>query len=590
MVDNHSYHHHYSQVLAKRLRYYTHVSALLAVPLSIALLLPFHPIAWSICFGTAASPVYVLALWVVEKQRQSTSTVEYLRAKTIALHLLQLLFKGYVKTLCYYYASAALILYLNGWCFLPSLTVVSKEYRERPSLSDEWVYFWFHMFLVAALYAFQHLALQRNRLVFALGAVHVKPSATLFANVHLHFGRALVFNTATATCAPVIYTVARRAIYGVVLVLLAPFPVDTSVPPLRAGVLTLLRLAYVTFYIYLAWEFFNHVYNVYATVGCLDGKKPVSCASDDPLSTLISGLRDVAPKHQLSRLTAFQELAYVATLDSPLAARTRADIFNGHTKSSYAWPAIMDECALVITETSLRINERLKTDMDALKLSAREPEGLFGNSQGTAKTTSTSIRDYAAPASWWGSARSWADSHVAPMANRSEKLQSLETQWRQVLGAARKRYTELLASSAGLPFRVTVKRDAESRVVNPSLYANATIALAGLLASSVEEDRSYTVTSNHVSEVLNLLERPIRACANYTDVPPASVFGTSKSHVVALLHDLTMQEFFHLCVRFNFKLNDLLLSSRAFKLAKGVIDASIAQQQREAQENPVTFY
>ena len=45
------------------------------------------------------------------------------------------------------------------------------------------------------------------------------------------------------------------------------------------------------------------------------------------------------------------------------------------------------------------------------------------------------------------------------------------------------------------------------------------------------------------------------------------------------LHDLSMHEFYEICIRFNGKLNDLILTPRTYKLVKWVIDKEIAIQQ-----------
>ena len=51
------------------------------------------------------------------------------------------------------------------------------------------------------------------------------------------------------------------------------------------------------------------------------------------------------------------------------------------------------------------------------------------------------------------------------------------------------------------------------------------------------------------------------------------------------LHDLSMHEFYEICIRFNGKLNDLILTPRTYKLVKWVIDKEIAIQQEIQNKN-----
>lgn len=621
-----SYQVYFAQVLLKRLRYVNKIAIVLAFWAAFCLHFPYTSIWWNIASLSFRVPVLFVALWLVKLGRNSNSTVDYARQKTLGQHIMHSVFtRRYIVTALFYLGLSYIIygVFVAQLALWNQYYVLSKEYRHKPAINDEWVYYWFHAYFVAVLYTAQQLVFQRNRLQLKYGINSVKPEKVLFSNVPTLFGNSIAFTALSTVGGPVVYFIGRAIIYKVNWLVFALLSLDSAIPPFRIGFGTLLNVSFVTFFVFFLWEIVNHVYDIYATIGCLDGTKPISSYSADPINTLLSGLRDVEPEHQLSRLTAFQELAYIATTKDAEGETRRNAIYNTSSKGAFVWPAILDECALVIKDVSSRVNYRTKADMDALlntqwdkdkpQLSILKPERyIFGNSfdMSTDTTqvsaTSSPIKKYEAGTKVSNlsklkqlaivqllekqvlvPARKAIDGFLKPSSKPPTSIAQKVEQIRKFYALYHKQFLE---SSFGIFFRITIKRDAELRVVNAVNYGNAVIALAGLLVHAVEEDRSYTVTNNHISEVLNLFERPIRACANYTDILPASVYLSpshqadehkTKQHLVALLHDLTMHEFFQLCVKHNYKLNDLLLLSRAFKLAKWVIDASIAQQQKQ---------
>lgn len=634
-----SYQYYFSKVYEKRLRYWNKISFLLALAASAILAFPYMSIFRNIVYTlTFRAPLIYGGLYLVKICRNGNSTVSYTTNKTLARQLARSVFsRRYLISLAYFTASA-FVLYGLFMAQLPlwsKYSVVAKEFRKRPAINDEWVFFWFHAYFVALAYTFQHIVFQRNRLLFRYGVNHVKPDLVLFSKAPALVGHAVLFNSVTLISSPVVYWVIRLVIYKINWMVFAVLGLDLSVPRFHIGIRTLFNVSFVSFVVFFLWEVVNHVYDTYATIGCLDGKKPISSYSEDPVSSLLLCLRDVEPETQIARLTAFQELAYIATTNDPEGVKRRKDIYSAHSVAGFVWPAILDECALVIKETSSRVNYRSQSDMNALRgsqpvkpeetIEENKDSFLFGNSfNASADTTqpmvdasSSPLRRYEEPAAKSSfitrlekhslgklvvaqiivPAQKFLSGYLNPQASRP-RPQTVTNK----LALLQKYYTEyrneLLDSSIGVFFRITLKKDTESRVVNPVNYGNAVIALLGILIHAVEEDRNNTVTGAHISEVLNLLERPIRACANYTDILPASIYLTAeqreneqatKHHLVALLHDLTIQEFFQLCVKYNYKLNDLLLSSRAFKLAKWVIDASIAQQQKEKESSDLYY-
>ncbi|EGV63510.1 hypothetical protein CANTEDRAFT_114312 [Yamadazyma tenuis ATCC 10573] len=382
----------------------------------------------------------------------------------------------------------------------------------------------------------------------------------------------------------------------------------------------------MSFNVIFAWEMVNHFFNVYASIGCLDGKKPISTYSSDPINTLLSGLRNTDPNNQLSKLTALQELAYISTVNTPEGVKLRTAIYSAHSTNRFIWPAILDECTILIKQTTQRINYRSSADAKVLQKSQlqvkddirSDQSGIFGNSfvMNTERLPDSNVRSYdeLVDASKKVGAKptqsnqqkyfELIDKHLLIPLNRllasllseskakdeSVVVAKLKPVIKQVLNVVEVYRNNFLATSLGIPFRVSLKRDTESRVLNAVNYGNAVISVANLLVHAIEEDRNFSISNQHISDALNLLERPIRGCAVYVDHLPASVFLTlgqrkadvvHSKHLITLLHDLTLFNFKLLCVAYNYKLNDLLLSAPCFKLAKRVIDEEIATRQKK---------
>ncbi|GEQ66666.1 hypothetical protein JCM33374_g329 [Metschnikowia sp. JCM 33374] len=623
-----SYEHYFSQTLGRRMRYVNKICFLVAIFASVVLGVPYGGFWWNLFDSLYRVPLLFGAFWVVKMARSGNSTVEFSPAKSLAEHVAGMFFRGgFFASLASFCASSGVFfsVFLLQLPLLSQYYVLAKEFRVKPAVNDAWVYFWFHAFYVAVMYTLQHTTFQRNLLSIPIGTPRVNPEAELFSRPATLVGTAAFFTGFCSLSAPLVYILVRPLMYKFNWVVLTVFSLDTALPPLHIGWCTYVNVTFASFVLFLAWEVVNHVYNTYAIIGCLDGKSLICSRSPDPLATLLSGLRDVDPAHQLSRATAFQELAYVTSAPSDFCVKARNSIFNTQPRASLSVSDIINECSLVIRNTASRVNYRSNADMDALKnedLFPKDPQTniastdvfIFGNSHDTTSndTTQFAVSATSSPlkrsdafdavkpsrlggvvtkfklweklvATVWTPLKKYADSLYRPATLRQkQQIQKNTTAWKAQLAQFHQRF---LASGVGFLFRNTPKRDAESRVLNWAVYGNAVIALSGLLTRAVEEDRSGAVTNLHISEVLNILEWPIRSCANYTDVLPASVYVTpaaknTNNTVVTLMHDVTMHEFFQLCVKYNYKLNDLSLSSRTFKLAKRVIDVSIAQQQK----------
>ncbi|KAG7662452.1 NDC1 [[Candida] subhashii] len=634
VVNNYQY--IFGKVLNKRLKFILNINILLALLISIILRLPFGQFWFNLLLTISIrGPILFLAFSLIRQARKTHSTVDYTIHKTLGSQIYYTLFSmNFLTNSIYYVLSGYLIagVFIFQLSFTFDYYLLSKEYRKNPLINDQWVFYWYYPLFMGLFYSCHQLIFQRNRLQFEYGHTKKNPANYLFGHLPQLLGNSIGLNIFITLLTPASYWIIKPLIYKANILIILLLGLDTKIPMNNTTWTTYFQLAFLSNITLLSWEIINHAFNVYATIGCLDGKKPISTYSSDPIHCLLSGLRNVDPDYQLSRLTAFQELAYIATTTEPDGKKLRSAIFSARSKKGYVWPAIFDECSLIIKETTDRINYRTAADLKALKESQINIKGdvniglrgrnrggsvvdddIFGNSFISSPIAKSSP---VSPLKSYGDtldSKKIEEKTTNPLVifiNQSlvVPLQSListfstgvNTKDQKFLTQLKSIYTKLsqiyniyhqkfLQTWLGLFFRTTLKRDTESRVINPVNFGNAIIAISNLLQHSVEEDKNNTITANDVSEILNLLERPIRACSNYTDYIPASVYLSqqqrdnpriAKRHLIAILHDLTMHEFYENCVKFNGKLNDLVLNPRTYKLAKWVIDIAIAEQQQ----------
>lgn len=625
----------FSKVLTKRLKYVNNVAVILAVMMSVLLSLPYGNFWLNLLLTIIIrGPLIFLSLFVVKLLRSRTLKVNYSTQKTLALQIYySMLSKKFLTTFLGYAVSAITLsmIFIFQLPLLDNYYIISKEYEQKPKVNDEWVYYWVYPLFVTAFYSSQQVIFERNRLNFTYGVPKVEPKQALLSKLPDIVGNTVLINVIISVISPIIYYFVRGIIYKLNILLIMIAGLDTKVPKFGLSFSNFFNLGYLSFNIILAWELINHVFSVYATIGCLDGTKPISTYSSDPINILLSGLRNSDPENELSRLTAFQELAYISTLNTKEGVKLRSAIYNAHSKGGFLWTAILDECSLLIKETSQRINFRSSSDMKIIKQNQTQIKedlnksfigdnsDIFGNSfiSSPEKTKTTSnLQSYDDLTNKPKDTKQKSNNKykyldlintrvITPLDSFLQSLLKSPTSkstdntylFNQLSWLAKngqdlyKTYrAHFLSTSVGFFFRITLKRDTESRILNPVNYGNAVIAISNLLIRSIEEDKNLTISNNHISDILNLLERPIRACNNYINAIPPSVFLTTNQmkndvvhskHLITLLHDLTLYQFKQVCITFNYKLGDLLLSSACFKLAKRVIDEEIAQRLKQ---------
>lgn len=631
-----SYQSYFDKVITKRLKYVNNINGLLSIIISITFNLPYGNFWWNILLTLIVrAPLIFIALSFVKLSRKYNTTVELSPYKTLGEHILKTLIskKAILNFVLYVISSLILsITFISQLSFKYDYYVLSKIYQQKPQINDEWVFYWFYSIYIGIIYTGQHLIFQRNKLNFKWGVNKIKPELVFFNKTTKLIGNSIGLNLIISLSGPIIYYLMRSIIYKLNFLLILIFGLDSSLPTFHISLHTLFDVSYLSFQIILSWEVVNHIYNIYLTIGCLDGRKPISTYSADPINTLLSGLRDINPDHQLSRLTAFQELAYISTSKTEEGTKLRFAIYNAHSKQGFIWPAILEECSLIIKETTSRVNYRTKQELEILKKNQiilkddnliKNDQEIFGNSfllspnstyhsnnnnEGSRHDLkkyedSTNVKSKNLFDVFLNSTivKLFNDRILSPIKLifiNKQKNTSNETSAFNFIGILLINLKKIhetyrktfLSTKLGSFFRITIERDSNSRIINPVNFGNSVISISNLLIHAIEEDKNNSINNQHISEIFNLLEKPIRSFSNYTDSLPSSIYINNlqqqnemnlRQHLIAVLHDLTMTQFYTLCLKYNYKLNDLVLSARAFKLAKWVIDVAIAQQQQQ---------
>lgn len=330
-------------------------------------------------------------------------------------------------------------------------------------------------------------------------------------------------------------------------------------------------LAVVDFLLISSWNLVNHLFEIYATVGCINKGKPLSSLSKEPVTTLLSGLRD--SKRPLVRVTAFQELAYIATLDE---FKLREFLYTAQYRDSFVWTAVLDECSREIDEAYKRLRARPKVlKNETSSVGSFTKPNIFGNSLTTSKNLDLDkIPHYALKSETLVSPTKKPTKHSFSMANNDMEPIDIQKFFKPVVDLVKKEYNTFQNSRFGEPFKSTIEREAGTRIVNELNLGNALISIAQISLNAEFEDKKNIVISN-LPEVLLLLEKIISSTKLFTET---NQLKEGAKNSVTEIHDLSLRLFFELVVKYNHMLSDFALSQPVFNLSKWCIDLAIEQQ------------
>lgn len=592
----------FNLVYAKRMRFVVNVCLLLAFSLALLLFSPFHNFWQTLALAiTVRAPVLAIALVLIRLAHLKLVSVKLSPHKTLAGQIMGSVTSRHWLHALVYFTLLALIwnsTYLFLLQILTNSIITPVEYGAMRILREDCVYFCFHSAWIAFIYASLFIIFQRNKVSIKFGLAHILPDNTLFSHMPIVAINAVLLTIAAAILAPVSYFLSRSLILVILNQFLGHF--DITAGTVSYSWSTYFRVVYSCSYMLLAWEAVHHCYIVYASIGCLDGTKPISSYSSDPVQSLVLALLLTESNCKpLARVTAFQELAWIATSDAKEAIFLRNAMFAACTPSGPVWDVIASECFAIIRDTTSLVNYRSNSDVAAMTVPSHPlfsppSDFVFGNahSRKPLMPHDEGISPFPREDRHYASSGHWLLDYIKSLSSASSSGQ-ISNRSRQsiashlvssVITKAKRLYSRFLDLWPGLFFRVTPRRDATLRVPIPSIFGNAVLGISHLLVHSISHDKLHVVLDLHVRDVLQVLEVPIRAFGNYTEHLPPLVYVSKHSslvphtHIIAQLHQLCLQQFFMVCVKFSYKLNDLSLNFRTHQKAKEMIELAIAEQ------------
>ncbi|CCD23742.1 Ndc1p NDAI_0C00810 [Naumovozyma dairenensis CBS 421] len=225
----------------------------------------------------------------------------------------------------------------------------------RNSASLHKLYVWL---LIPTLYNLQHNIFDQDKISFPFESQIQLPQQYISRSLRHLVIKSLIMTITLPIMVPI-------------LSLILPFNI---VPRglILIGFISNLKLAILSFWIFMNFEFINVAFSAHMSIGCLHKGKPISSLSPNSMEILLDGL---SSKRAFTKLTAFQELAYRATSsDSSL----RLPLYKPNFKDSNLWPLILRECLLVIQNTNESVTGYLRNI--EIQSSVNQPKTMLATS------------------------------------------------------------------------------------------------------------------------------------------------------------------------------------------------------------------
>ncbi|ODV94532.1 hypothetical protein PACTADRAFT_76168 [Pachysolen tannophilus NRRL Y-2460] len=504
----------YYTILNKRMKFYIRLLFALSVLFSISM--TFYISSFQIFMVPIGSLVIFSGFIMIKSSRDINVVVEndsnYLNFASQAIG--ELINKKFFNTLLSYtissFCSHLIICYSESFGYytpLPTRTI-------KPSFNDQFVYLWYHCTLVSIVYSIQHAIFLKDKLYFKYGVDRLDPREHILKNHLLLLKNALYLTVFLSVLNPVIYILQRDFIYKILLYpIYWIFNLNYKVPPLKFTLSLYWKLIINNFFIFYSWELINRIYDVYSTIGCIHNSNPISQYSNDPINTLLTGLRDY--KNPLVRLVAFQELLHIVTIEED--PKFKRMIYNSHFKHTYVWPMILNECSIVIKDTCKRIQSRRpvlqENILSKIPIVNNKPKKtrknevakpIFGSSfSNIDEDSNDSIDHYSLdPVDLLVSkSEKNHDENKAKIINDDISPIDLTKTFEPIVKSFDQYYLELLNSSIAYPFRPTLEREISTRILNPVNFGNCIIIIGTTLINEYDN----TVTGQEMLSLLMLV-------------------------------------------------------------------------------------
>jgi nucleoporin NDC1 len=376
-----SYRSIYEKVYSKRMRFYTHLSGIVAALMSLVVGLPFH----RGFRGFIVYPVISILLWfgyfVLKKTRTATVTVEEPRASSKIQKIVSALSSSnsYILLAGFIFNSfliSAIIYTLSDSSLSYYIETATKTVK--PFVNDNFSFMCFYTIASCLIYSIHFIIAEKYIIHIPIGTFRQEPIDYLRKLPHCTIlMNSLIRSFFMALTIPLIYHTFMRGFFFQTFLkpLIIISGLNNQLPRSNFQIFTWLKVSFYSALTDLVYEILSQLFNAYALVGCLDVNKPLSHYSETPIQTLLSGLQD--HKNPLVRVTAFQDLAYLLTSND---FQNRQAFYRADN-----WKLILSELFFILTNAARSARSDLPklTQDDELKRERmkhlKKQSSIFGN-------------------------------------------------------------------------------------------------------------------------------------------------------------------------------------------------------------------
>lgn len=405
---------------------------------------------------------------------------------------------------------------------------------------------------------------------------------------------------ATALAIPILYWVFKDILFNVGMYpLVLVLGLNSSQGQRSWSMSMFLSDTFVNVVVFLTLTVLTYLYNAYTTVGCLVVDKPISSYSETPFTALVDGLNDV--DHPLARITAFQELLYMATTPN---IKTRQMLYKPE-----CWVVVLDIFGFVLSNAAKSARADLpKSPLNeerSKKVAAQA--SIFGNLSAYKNTFDDGKLDTKLDAAATDDITVVKKGDASDLFKKSQVenkpktpnlvaatltkyVNAFETSLNNLVVEYQKKLGEALIQGTSTPqaklvhstlmslhsfFFGNAHYQAQRRVQNKYIIELCVEALAELLIHCKGEDPRDVVLDN-LTETLILLAKVYKGTSQFIKNYPSE-----QENAITELNQLTIKCFYKLVVFHNSSLNDLILPPEVFKLAKWCTDLAVEMDKGE---------
>lgn len=571
-----AYHYHsiFGDICATRFQKLSKAIFTFSWGLSVLIAIPSGLTWWNTLLPLRAL-VIAFGFFLLACLRKNNLHVEYLGYKTLANQYIgQLISKKFLITIAFYWVSSFLFhsivhLQFNSLTF----RAIPKKHQ-YPPVNDQYIFYYFFAFYIALIYSIQHTIFDYDRLVFAQHKFYTHPKDTLMKNIPKAISSAILVTLTVGITSPIVYLFIREYIYDFTFYTVGlVYSLNQSYPSFGVSFGFLFKLSVLSFLLSFSWEIVNYGFNAYLSIGCLHRGHTLSELSTDPLGTLLTGLKSDKP---FTKMTAFQELAFISKIDNP---EKRQAIYSRNNRKEFIWGEILQECVNVIKKNNSNINVALleyaksispKEHIPEPNYKKHDSEVLFGREYHPIEVE-----------------RKYDDlPRPTKITNNFNDTQSYfdSTFWNLVFGnfktgvqLVKRYYNEFVSSEFGAPFRYTLLRESKRLCPNTITVSNAIIAISLMATHAYDEDKKGTVPST-ITDILEILEKSVSTCGEFSQNPPAYLTQKDEENPISLLHQLSLNAFVEVTLKYSDVLNDIVLPPDVFRLANWTIETALREE------------